>query len=308
MAKNKRWGKKFKDKRDWKVVNNNLVVRGEFLLDLDWVKSWDKELERMNDDKRGAPFQFPESLIKLQAVWGQWVDYRGLKGITKKLYEYGLIPKYNDYTTIYRRVTKLDADFELPKEGNISVSTDGTGMKAGNGGEYKERLYGKERKKYIKVVISADPLKRKLLDCEVSIEGEGNSEPEIALCHLERLIELGFDIDKFWGDGSFDTLDLFNFLAKHHIESVIKPRTFTTCDKPESLARKKEVDEFNKKGYKRWAKQKKYGQRWTGTEGIFSAVKTKFGERVRSRKIENMLKEVKRKFWAYEQMKNYAMT
>ena len=35
MAKNKRWGKKFIDNRDWKEVNENLVVRGEFLLDME---------------------------------------------------------------------------------------------------------------------------------------------------------------------------------------------------------------------------------------------------------------------------------
>ena len=308
MVKNERWGKEFIDIRDWKVVNENLVVRGEFLLDMGWVKSWDNELQQMNGGKRGAPFEFPESLIRLQAVWGQWVDYRGLKGITKKLCEHGLIPKYNDFSTIQRRVTKMEVEFELPKEGNVSVSTDGSGMKAGNSGEYRERLYGKGRKKSIKVIISADPIKKKLLDCEVFIEGEGDSEPEVALSHLERLIELGFNINKFWGDGAFDTLDLFNFLAKHYIESAIKPRTFTTCDKPESQARKKEVEEFNKKGYKKWAKEKEYGRRWTGTEGIFSGVKRKFGENVRSTKIDNMLKEVKRKFWAYEQMQNYAMT
>ena len=55
MAKRKRWGKKFKDKRDWKKVNEMYIVRGEFLLDLDFVKSWDKELKEMNDGKRGAP-------------------------------------------------------------------------------------------------------------------------------------------------------------------------------------------------------------------------------------------------------------
>ena len=36
--KGKRWGKKREDKRDWKKYNEELVVRGEFLLDLDWVK------------------------------------------------------------------------------------------------------------------------------------------------------------------------------------------------------------------------------------------------------------------------------
>jgi len=306
--KGKRWGKKFIDKRVWKVENRKYVVRGEFLLDLDWAKNWDAELNEMNKGKKGSPYKYPESLIRLQAIWGQWVDYRGLKGITKKLCEHELIPYYNDFSTIQRRVTKMDIEFELPKEGHISVSTDGSGMKAGNGGEYRERIYGKERKKYLKVIISADPIKRKLLYCDVFIEGEGECEPDLALSHLEALINRGFDIDKFYGDGAFDYLDLFNFLDKHYIESTIKPRTPATCNKPESLARKKEVEKFKKEGYKKWARKKRYGQRWTGTEGIFSAVKRGYGEAVRAIKLENMFKEVKRKFWAYDRIFAYAAT
>ncbi|MBL7100780.1 MAG: IS5/IS1182 family transposase [Nanoarchaeota archaeon] len=303
-----RWGKKFEDKRDWKVVNDEWVVRGEFLLDLDWVKSWGKELRRMNKNKVGAPYEFPESLIRLQAVWGQWVDYRGLEGITRKLCKYGLIPKYNDFSTIHRRITKMETDFELPKEKNISVSSDGSGMQMNNSGEYKGKKYGGKLKPFIKVTISADPIRKKLLDCEVDIPGGYSTEAEIALSHLEKLIELGFDVDKFWGDGAFDMLDLFNLLAKYNIKSAIKPHHLKTSEKPGSAARKKEVEKLKEKGYKTWAEEKKYGQRWTGTEGIFSAVKRKYGEKVRSTKIENMLKEIKRKFWAYDKIKNYKAT
>ena len=63
---------------------------------------------------------------------------------------------------------------------------------------------------------------------------------------------------------------------------------------------------MKKKGYKKWAQHRDYGMRWNGTEGIFSAVKRKFGEQTRSHKIENALNEVKRKFWVYDRMKAYA--
>ncbi len=39
-------------------------------------------------------------------------------------------------------------------------------------GEYFEQMYGKgERKKFIKVVISADPFEKDILKIEVSLEG-----------------------------------------------------------------------------------------------------------------------------------------
>ncbi|MEM4058183.1 MAG: hypothetical protein QXZ12_05600 [Thermoplasmata archaeon] len=39
----------------------------------------------MNKWKRGAQFKFPDSFIKLMAVWHQLVDYRGLKRIGRML-------------------------------------------------------------------------------------------------------------------------------------------------------------------------------------------------------------------------------
>lgn len=301
-----RWGKRFVDKRDWKAYNEELVVRGTFYMEMEWTKSWDKELKRMNKGKRGAPYEFPESLIKLQAVWNQWVDYRGIEGITRKLAEYGLLPAYNDYTTAYRRVNRLDTEFKLPEDRDVNVTSDGTGMRMTNGGSHRERRYGRKRKKYIKVVITADPIRRKLLDCEVSIEGEGESEPETALKHVRRLKKKGKKIKKFWGDSGLDERDLINELAEDGTEMAIKPRRLDISDAPESAERKKLVEDFNKLGYKKWARKRKYGIRWVGTEGIFSAVKRKFGENVRSLKPENMLKEVKRRFWVYDMLQQYA--
>ena len=135
MVKSERWGKKYEDKRDWKSYNEELVVRGEFLFELDWVKNWDNELIEMNAMKRGAAYRFPESLVKLQAVWNQWVDFRGVEGITRKMQEFALIPEYNDFSTINRRVNKIEAEVTLPQKGTISVSCDGSGMKMTNRGD-----------------------------------------------------------------------------------------------------------------------------------------------------------------------------
>lgn len=310
MPKRKRWGKKFEDKRKWCVENEKYVVRGEFLFDFDFVKSWDKELQQMNYGKRGAQFQFPDSFIEWLAVLNQWISNRGLQGVTRRFQMYGLIPKEADYSTISIRINKIDTSFELPKEGNISVSTDGSGMKMTNRGDYKETKYGNGKKKFLKVTISADPYKKKLLDIDVCVDGEGDSEPEVAMSHLKRLIEMGFDVEKFFGDGSFDVHDLFDLLDQYAILSGIKIRKNASLD-PDgngSWRRKQEVLKYRKLGYKKWARKTEYGRRWTGTEGIFSAVKGIFGEETRSKNIDNLIHEVKRKFWAYDRMCQYAKT
>ena len=187
MNETTRWGKQFIDMRDWKAYNESLVIRGEFYLDLDFVVNWKAELEEMNRNKPGARYIFPESLIQLQAVWRQFADYRGIEGMTRKLVSFGLIPAVNDYSTIARRINKLEISFSMPEGGKCFVSCDGTGMKFENAGEYRERMYGKKRRKYLKVVITADPKTKKLLDIDASIEGEGISEADTAIKHMKGL-------------------------------------------------------------------------------------------------------------------------
>lgn len=304
--KGERWGKKREDKRDWKRVNEELVVRGEFLLDFEWIQSWDDELAGMNKGKRGRPYEFPESLIMQQAVWNQWVGVRQVEGITRRLVQVARLPEFNDYSTINRRVARIEPCFELPKRGFCSASTDGTGMKMHHAGEYRKIKYGGKQRKWIKVVITANPLTKDLLDLEVNIEGEGDSESEIAEQHMTNLRSFGIEIDKFWGDGSFDTIDLFNFLEKNDIESAIPPRDNASEKAHGSMRRAREVAEYQLLSWADWAREKQYGKRWLGTEGIISAVKGVFGEHTRAKTPETACLEAGRKFWAYEHMRKYA--
>jgi len=303
----KRWGKKVFYIRDWKKYNEELVQRGVYILDFEMVQNWDKELVEMNKGKVGAPYQFPNSLIEIQAVWAQTYNYRAVEGITRQVVKFSQLPEYDNYTTIWRRVTAFNESLPKPEGKIISTSTDGSGMKMNMSGEYFEEKYGDGKKKFIKVTITADPYKKDLLKVEVSLEGEGLSEPEVAEKHMQELIDEGFDINKFFMDGAGDTHDLFDFCDQHNIEPIIKIRENAVADPGSggSWKRGKEVEKYHKEGYKKWAKKRHYGQRWTGTEGIFSAVKRIFSERVRSRKKENMCKEVKRRFWAYQILRNY---
>lgn len=307
MAKNKRWGKKVTYLRDWKKVNEEGVQRGVYYLDFDWVMNWEKELAKMNQGKVGAPFQFPHSLIRQQAFWAQFYNFRAVEGITRQVCAFAQILNYNDYTTIWRRVTKFDEPLPKPKGNTISTATDGSGMKMNMAGEYFQEKYGKKgRKKYIKVTITAEPYDKDILRVEVSLEGEGKSEPEVAQKHMKELICEGYNIDEFFMDGAGDTHNLFDFCGQNGIDPIIKIRENAVIDPGGSESRNQALDFYCRLGYKDWANKKHYGRRWTGTEGIFSAVKRMFGERVRSKKTENMCKEVKRRFFVYAVLKRYA--
>ncbi|MDP7494756.1 MAG: IS5 family transposase [Candidatus Undinarchaeales archaeon] len=303
MTQTERWGPKRTYPRDWKAYDEELVRRGEFYLDLDWVRSWDAELATMNEGKNGAPFRFPESLIKLQGVWHQFVDLRGVEGITRKLTKFGLLPKFDDHTTVCRRLRRLDTTFNIPADGPIEVASDGTGLQLIDGGEYLRQKYGKKHRVWARVTIIADRKTKNLLGIDVTIF-DPSSEPDAATVMIEELIEEGVDVDKFYGDGGFDKKELFEFLDEHGIEPIIKlPKNavFGECE-----PRNRELKLYKKYGYKKWAKKKGYGMRWPGTEGIFSAVKRKFGEGIRERNEKSILNQARIKFWVYQWMCDYA--
>jgi hypothetical protein len=71
-----------------------------------------------------------------------------------------------------------------------------------------------------------------------------------------------------------------------------------------SKRRRKEAREYKEQGYRVWAENKRYGMRWVGAEGIFSAVKRKFGENTVSRSKEGLIAEGYQRFWL--SMKCYA--
>jgi len=299
-----------KHRRNWRTYNEQLVVRGEFYLDLTFVSNWKKELAEMNKDKRGGQYKFPESFIRWEAVWKQWIDYRGLEGVARSLTKMGFIPEYTDYTTIWHRVHDMVPEIKLPTEKELEVASDGSGLKTNNAGEYRVFRYGeKTKKKHLVVVITADIKHRKLLKVEAHVEGEGKSEPQIAEKHLKELKGEDIGVKKFYGDGAFDTNSLFECLEESGIESAIKIRKNASTDYCRgSKRRREEVREYRRLGYDQWAIEKGYGMRWVATEGIFSAVKRKFGENTVSRGKNSLIAEAIQRFWSYDVLRDYGLS
>ena len=302
----KRWGEKFIDKRNWPVYNEQLVKRGEYWFNLDEVKNWDRELEEMNRGKEGRPFQFPHSMIQVQAIWhAKGHDYRGIEGMTRALVEKAELRSYNDYTTVNRRVNALALTFLPPKDDHLIIGADGTGMQAKSGGEYMREKYGKKNRVWIQLVVIGDAKHHEPLSIEANIIHE--SEPTCTERQMIKLLNQGYTIDGLLGDGGFDKISLWNFCDEQDIEPIIKPDK-NALDNSDSTARNRAVKERNKKGYKKWARKHKYGYRWPATEGIYSATKRLFGEELQATSEKGLLQEAKIKFWAYQRLKRAGET
>ena len=303
VRKSRRWGKPYKDRRDWKEYNEELVIRGKMIFDLDFVQKCDIELKRMNSGKRGSPYLFPESFMKFMMIWKQYLDYRGLEGMARSLVDLGIIPYYGDYTTIWHRIHDMQPSLDISGLESISIGTDGTGLKTNNAGSYRTTKYGDPdamRRRHLVVIITADVRTKDVIGIEVHIEGTGPSEPEVAQKHVREAVMKGMNVTEFYGDGAFDTNDPFTLMHQIGAKSVIKIRKNASTDRYKgSKYRRKAIREYQNNGYKQWAEDNDYGMRWPGTERIFSAVKRKFGENCVSRSSEGLEAEGYQRIWMY---------
>ena len=287
-----RWGKPYKDKRNWKEYNEELVIRGKMIFDIDFVDQWDIELMKMNRGKRGSPCRFPESFMQFMMLWKQYLDYRSLKGMAGSLAGLGTIPNYGDYTTIWNRIHDMKPDLDISGLEYAEIGTDGTGLKTNNAGSYRITKYGdpdRKRRKHLIIIITADVKTKKILGIESHIEGTGSPEPETASRHIRKAVMNGIGVKGFYGDGAFDTNDLFDLPHSISAKVVIKIRKNASTDRYRgSKHRRRTIREYQEKGYKTWAGENSYGMRWPGTEGIFSAVKRKFSENCMSRSAKGL--------------------
>lgn len=299
MAKSKRWGKKYVDRRDWKTYNQQLIKRGEFYLNTSFLETWREELKVMNAGKVGQPFLYPESMIRFLISLWQVFPFRTLEGVlwalSKKFLDFPVIC----FSQIRRRILAFQPTFK-PKKKKLFSAADGTGLRVGNNGEWLREHYDGPTNGWIKVVILGDT-EGNIIDIRIGDEktNENIEAREMINVNAEYL-------DKFSGDGLYDTKENFALLKHLGIEPVIKIRQNASGTHANGcMPRKKEVLLYKELGYKDWAKKKEYGKRWVATEGIFSAVKRMYGESVRSHCKENMYREGILKFWAYQAVKDF---
>ncbi|EQB65643.1 MAG: hypothetical protein AMDU3_IPLC00002G0280 [Thermoplasmatales archaeon I-plasma] len=80
------------------------MIKREFYLGLRFIEGWYLELDRMNRKKRGGQFKFPSSIMKWFIIWKEFLDYRGLQGIARKMSYLSLILKFPDFSTIWNTI------------------------------------------------------------------------------------------------------------------------------------------------------------------------------------------------------------
>jgi hypothetical protein len=95
---------------DWRGVDERLIRRGELLLSLDFLESYDFDLSLLNLGKVGRPYKVTYMYVMFLAIVRYLfsMPYRQLEGFTRALHR--LIPRLPpvDYSWVRRRILRLD--------------------------------------------------------------------------------------------------------------------------------------------------------------------------------------------------------
>lgn len=290
----------------WSVYNQSLVRRGQLLIAFDVIDNWDEELNEMNKDKVGEPFHYPNTFLLLLGYAKAYfhLPYRQTEGIALG-HAKGKVPSIPDFTTINRRINKLNIQInnnkdKVSKDEYLIIAIDSTGIKVTNRGQWMRDKWN-IRKGYLKIHIAVNIKTKKILSVKVTDEHvhDGKALPKLVddIMKSDKEISIG----KLFADGAYDGNDTFRYLGDNGILPCIKVRNNAKVRwKKGNILRNLSVIS-QKKDLQKWKDSESYGQRWIA-ETVFSCMKRTFGEYVYSVRLKNMIQEIMLKASLYNKM------
>jgi len=295
----------------WRNYNESLVKRGEVLLDFDVIDNWNTELEKMNKEKEGRKFVYPDSFVKLLGYMRAYfhLPYRQTEGVVRE-HASNTLPSIPDYSNISRRINRLDIKIsdDITKsnlhDDNFVIAIDSTGIKVSKRGEWIRHKWNVKRG-YLKIHVAVDIKKKRILSLDVSSE-EVHDVKVLPKLVDYIAIKQNKVIDTAIMDGSYDSNKIFQFLSFKGIQPAIKVRKNSRCRKTNHYLRNKMV-KMQKNDLQEWKDSVRYGQRWM-VESVFSSMKRMFGEYVTAIRLENMIREIMLKASLYNWFQSITVT
>jgi hypothetical protein len=301
----------------WSAYNQSLVKRGEILLGFDVINTWDIELKEMNQGKIGEPFHYPNTFLLLLGYAKVYfhLPYRQTEGITQA-HAKGKVPSIPDFTTINRRINRLDIKIKGDNNKNkefedeyIVISIDSTGIKVTNRGQWmqdKWNVKNNNKKGYLKIHVTVNVKTKKILSMKVTDEHVHDSKAlpglvDDVIKSYNMTAAAGAAIVKLFGDGAYEGNDIFRYLSDNGIQPCIKVRKNARVRwKKGNFLRNLSVL-AQRNDLQKWKDSVSYGQRWI-VETVFSCIKRTFGEYVYSVRLKNMIQEMMLKASLYNKL------
>ena len=124
----------------------------------------------MNQGKIGEPFHYPNTFLLLLGYAKVYfhLPYRQTEGITQG-HAKGKVPSIPNYTTINRRINRLDIKIKDTDNNNkskdeyIVIAIDSTGIKVTNRGQWMQDKWKIRKKGYLKIHVAVNVKTKKIL-------------------------------------------------------------------------------------------------------------------------------------------------
>lgn len=297
----------------WPSYNQSLVKHGEILFSYDFLDIWDGDLARMNENKKGKKYKFPDYFMLIISYIRVYfhLPYRQTEGIIKATIGKS-IPEYKQppsYSQICRRTNKLDIDINSGDDGIdndivIIIAADSTGIKVTNRGQWMQDKWNLGKKGYLKIHVAVNIKTKEILALEVTDEKVHDSKVMKNLVEGVLNNNHNIKIKSFLGDGAYDSNENFKYLTEKRIQPIIKVKRNSIISSKNNKIRNEEV-QLQIKDYHKWKKKRKYGQRWMA-ETAFSSIKRMFGEYTSATKFQNMVKDMTMKISLYNLFRRMA--
>jgi hypothetical protein len=218
----------------WPSYNQSLVRRGEILFAYDFLDIWDDNLNRMNENKKGKPYSYPDSFILVIVYMRIYfhVPYRQTEGIIKATGKN--LPNHPSYSQIcrIRELNQLDISSNrlVDDDDGIIIAIDSTGIKITNRGQWMQDKWNikkkKKKKGYLKIHIAVDVKTKEILALEVTDEKVHDGR-KIMPKLIEHILKNNNHIkikSAVLGDGSYEGNGNFKYLQNKRILPAIKVR------------------------------------------------------------------------------------
>src|SRR5512136_2966126 len=160
------------------------------------------------------------------------LPYRQMEGFLRKLSNFVPQIKPADYTTIWRRGSKLDiklADTISASNEPVVIAVDSSGIKVTNRGELMREKW-KIHRGWIKVHLAVNVETKEIVGIEVTDETISDGAKFNSLVNQAERNIGGGKIKGALDDGGYDRREIFNYLNEKGIQPIIKTRS-NACTK-----------------------------------------------------------------------------
>ena len=197
------------------------------------------------------------------------------------------------YTQISRRAFDLGKLLKkLSQRHPCDIVFDSTGLKVYGEGEWKTRQDGiSKRRTWRKLHIGMDPKSGEIIMAELTDNGEGAGDGEVAKQHINGLPK---GVKRVFADGAYDGIEFRREVEKIEAEVIIPPPRGSVVHENPDGAMKKRNDPVleilglgrDDDGRRLWKKLKGYHRR-SLVETTMYRIKQITGSNLRSRNLEN---------------------